>query len=94
MRLQFRGTVAKSLAAGWVVATSVACAKGSEKAAGKPESTAAAAPSAAAPAQPPGTLTKPIDQYTGDEFYALTQQLKYGGGGPHGVLSGVNALFA
>jgi len=62
---------------------SVGCAKGSEKAGAKPESVAAA-PAAAAPAQPPGTLTKPIDQYTGDEFYALTQQLKYGGGGSHG----------
>jgi hypothetical protein len=82
VRLQFRGTVAKSLAAGCVVAMSVACGKGSEK--GKPESTAAAAPPAAAPAQAPGTLTKPIDQYTGDEFYAFTQQLQYGGGGTHG----------
>ena len=65
MRLQFRGTVARSLAAVCVVAMSVGCAKGSEKAGAKPESVAAA-PAAAAPAQPPGTLTKPIDQYTGD----------------------------
>lgn len=28
----------------------------------------------------PGDLTKPIDQYTGDEFYALVQSLKYEGG--------------
>jgi hypothetical protein len=28
----------------------------------------------------PGRLTKPIDQYTGDEFYDLVQRLKWGGG--------------
>ena len=28
----------------------------------------------------PGQLTKPIDQYTGDEFYAFVQRLKWGGG--------------
>lgn len=28
----------------------------------------------------PGQLTKPIDQYTGDEFYALVQRLQWGGG--------------
>jgi hypothetical protein len=28
----------------------------------------------------PGTLTKPIDQYTGDEFYDFVQKLKWGGG--------------
>jgi hypothetical protein len=28
----------------------------------------------------PGRLTKPIDQYTGDEFYELVQRLKWGGG--------------
>jgi hypothetical protein len=28
----------------------------------------------------PGQLAKPIDQYTGDEFYALVQGLKWGGG--------------
>jgi hypothetical protein len=80
--LQLGRTVARSLAAGCVVALSVACGKGSEKA--KSETTAAAAPPSAAPAPPPGALTKPIDQYTGDEFYALTRQLQYGGGGPHG----------
>jgi len=84
--LQLGRTVAQSLAAGCVVALAVACGKGSEKAKG--ESTAAAPPgataAAAAPAPPPGTLTKPIDQYTGDEFYALTRQLQYGGGGTHG----------
>jgi len=48
--------------------------------------TAPAAPSnsgaAAAPttASLPGALTKPIDQYTGDEFYDLVQRLKWGGG--------------
>jgi hypothetical protein len=28
----------------------------------------------------PGALTKPIEQYTGDEFYAFVQALKWGGG--------------
>jgi hypothetical protein len=38
---------------------------------------AAAAPSLASL---PGALTKPIDQYTGDEFYDFVQKLKWGGG--------------
>jgi hypothetical protein len=59
----------------------VACGKGEGKA-GKSESAAALPASAAAPL--PGALTKPIDQYTGDELYALTRQLQYGGGGAHG----------
>ena len=28
----------------------------------------------------PGALTKPIDQYTGDEFYEFVQRLRWGGG--------------
>lgn len=32
------------------------------------------------PAQPPGALSKPVDQYTGDEMYALVQRLKWVGG--------------
>ena len=28
----------------------------------------------------PGALTKPIDQYTGDEFYQFVQRLRWGGG--------------
>lgn len=28
----------------------------------------------------PGALTKPIDQYTGDEFYEFVQRLQWGGG--------------
>lgn len=83
MTLHLGRTVVRSLAGVLVAALAVACGKGNEKA--KSETTAAAAPpAAAAPAAPPGTLTKPIDQYTGDEFYALTQQLQYGGGGTHG----------
>jgi hypothetical protein len=39
-------------------------------------SLAATPPSAALP----GALTKPIDQYTGDEFYQFVQQLRWGGG--------------
>ena len=40
-------------------------------------SVAATTPTAAAL---PGALTKPIDQYTGDEFYDFVQKLKWGGG--------------
>jgi hypothetical protein len=82
--LQLGRTVARTLAAGCAVVLTAACGKGGEKA--KSETTAAAPPpaAAAAPSPPPGTLTKPIDQYTGDEFYALTQGLQYGGGGTHG----------
>lgn len=40
-------------------------------------SVAAAAPTVASL---PGALTKPIDQYTGDEFYDFVQKLKFGGG--------------
>jgi len=40
-------------------------------------SIAAAAPTVASL---PGALTKPIDQYTGDEFYDFVQKLKWGGG--------------
>ena len=38
--------------------------------------TLAAAPSAGLP----GQLTKPIDQYTGDEFFEFVQRLQWGGG--------------
>jgi hypothetical protein len=31
-------------------------------------------------AELPGTLTKPIGEYSGDEFYALTHKLEWGGG--------------
>jgi hypothetical protein len=82
--LQPGRTVARSLAAGCVAALAVACGKGSEKAKSETTAAAPAAAAAAAPAPPPGTLTKPIDQYSGDEFYALTHQLQYGGGGTHG----------
>ena len=40
-------------------------------------SLAATPPSAAAL---PGALTKPIDQYTGDEFFQFVQRLRWGGG--------------
>jgi hypothetical protein len=42
-----------------------------------PANSVAATPSVASL---PGTLTKPIDQYTGDEFYDFVQKLKWGGG--------------
>ncbi len=75
---------ARSMAAGLGILMVVACGKGENKA-GKPESTAAAAATPnPAPAHPPGTLTKPLDQYTGDEFFTLTHQQQYGGGGAHG----------
>jgi hypothetical protein len=54
------------------------------------ESASASARSAAPAASPnavassaaalPGTLTKPIDQYSGDELYDFVQKLKWGGG--------------
>jgi hypothetical protein len=68
----------------WVVAASVAlalaaCAKGDR--AKTPDSTAApaTASAAAAPALP-GALTKPLEQYSGDELFALTRQLQFAGG--------------
>jgi hypothetical protein len=73
----------RSMTAGLGVLTLLACGKGESKA-GKSESAAAAVPPAApAPAPAPGALTKPIAQYSGDEFYALTRQLQFGGGGEH-----------
>jgi hypothetical protein len=44
---------------------------------GTPPNTLATTP-AAAPL--PGQLTKPIDQYTGDEFFEFVQRLQWGGG--------------
>jgi hypothetical protein len=38
------------------------------------------APDSARSAALPGQLTKPIDQYTGDEFFDFVQQLRWGGG--------------
>jgi hypothetical protein len=46
--------------------------------AAQPANTLATLPPSAATL--PGQLTKPIDQYTGDEFYDLVQRLKWGGG--------------
>ena len=43
-------------------------------------STAAAPGTIAAAAPLPGALTKPIDQYTGDELYELVRRLQWGGG--------------
>jgi len=43
-----------------------------------PANSLAAAPPSTA--NLPGALTKPIDQYTGDEFYDFVQRLKWGGG--------------
>lgn len=74
----------RAIATGIVIFAVVACG-GSDKSP-KAGSSAAAAPSpaaAAAPAALPGALTKPIGQYSGDEFYALTRQLQFGGGGEH-----------
>jgi hypothetical protein len=57
---------------------------GCSKADGKAKESTAAAPPAlatAATAAPlPGALTKPLDQYSGDELYALTRQLQFTGG--------------
>jgi hypothetical protein len=49
----------------------------SARAPSAPSSSLAATPGAATF---PGQLTKPIEQYTGDEFYQFVQQLKWGGG--------------
>lgn len=43
-----------------------------------PANTLATAPPSTAAL--PGALTKPIDQYTGDEFYQFVQRLRWGGG--------------
>ncbi len=59
--------------------TLVACSKGDSlpKDSGALKSALKSAPG---PAVMPGTLTKPIDSYTGDEFYAFVQKLAYSGG--------------
>lgn len=43
-----------------------------------PANTLATTPGTAAPL--PGQLTKPVDQYTGDEFFDFVQRLQWGGG--------------
>ena len=43
-----------------------------------PANSVAATPSSTAAL--PGALTKPIDQYTGDEFFQFVQRLRWGGG--------------
>lgn len=59
-----------------------ACAR-SDKAPGSDSAASAATPRALvggrAARSYPGALTKPIDSYTGDEFYDLTQGLRYAG---------------
>jgi len=57
-------------------------ARGGSAAGGGPPPAPANSVAATTPnvAQLPGTLTKPIDQYTGDEFYEFVQRLKFGGG--------------
>jgi len=82
VRLRFAGMTARSLIGGFVAVASVACAKGREKAGQESRATVPAA-GPAAPLPAPGALTKPIEQYTGDELYAFTRQLQYGGGGEH-----------
>ena len=56
--------------------------RGGSAGGGAPAPAPANAVAAAAPtiASLPGALTKPIDQYTGDEFYDFVQKLKWGGG--------------
>jgi hypothetical protein len=56
----------------------IGCTKG-EQSKARPE-TAAAAPGGPATPLLPGTLTKALDQYSGDELFALTRQLQFGGG--------------
>ncbi len=88
MTLRSRRMGARSLAAGLGVLIVTACGKGEMKS-GKESATAGAtaaapAPAAVATAPVPGALAKPIEQYSGDEFYTLTRQLQFGGGGRHG----------
>lgn len=64
----------------FAVLLTAACSKGDQ---GKGPGSAAAAPGGGAgggAAALPGALTKPLDQYTGDELFALTRQLQYAGG--------------
>jgi hypothetical protein len=51
-----------------------------ESAAAKPAPPAAPNTLASTAPALPGALTKPIDQYTGDELYDFVQRLKWGGG--------------
>ena len=59
------------------VLAAIACGKTEQ---GRPKETAAVAPPAGGARSLPGTLTKPLDQYSGDDLYALTRQLQFGGG--------------
>lgn len=69
--------IGRSVAALAILAT-IGCAKGDQ---GRPKETAAAAPPAVGGARSlPGTLAKPLDQYSGDDLYALTRQLQFAGG--------------
>lgn len=60
-----------------VILAAIACGKADQ---GRPKETAAAAPAGGGARSLPGTLAKPLDQYSGDELYALTRQLQFGGG--------------
>src|SRR5689334_24981952 len=67
----------RSIAALAILAT-IACGKGDQ---GRPKESASAPPPAGGGARSlPGTLAKPLDQYSGDDLYALTRQLQFGGG--------------
>jgi hypothetical protein len=50
-----------------------------EQSKARPETAAAAGGGQATPSLP-GTLAKPLDQYSGDELFSLTRQLRFGGG--------------
>lgn len=64
--------------AGLAILATIACGKGDQ---GRPKETAAAAAPAGGGARSlPGALTKALDQYSGDDLFALTRQLTFAGG--------------
>jgi hypothetical protein len=84
-------SICGALATSFVLAAMMACSKGDTtdrtaksdsagSSASAPAMAAAAAPVSPAPSFLPGALPKPLDQMTGDELYAFTRTLSFGGG--------------
>jgi hypothetical protein len=71
--------IALSLSLAACARTDKAPASDSAKAAAAPRAAKALVSTARSARTYPGALTRPIDAYSGDEFYDLTQQLKYAG---------------
>lgn len=68
---------ARRIGAGLAMLIAVGCGKAERQ---PTDRTASAAPPAVPAAPLPGALSKPIEQYSGDELYALTRQLQFVGG--------------